>query len=499
MRTAGLAVVLLSVAVSRAAPRTRLPARAGARAALNVRGGGRKKVQSPAELATAHAVAKRSAVAEALGHASSALQHWVVAELLFVRHQVQEASTAVKDATIAGASASAAWARGTFVPGVKSGTLAAASGVANGARDAWSASERWTSKTLAPALAAAWLATRLLALSTMSAAALACTAAWLATRAWTLETFVPRVVEYARAYAASYRAKIVTVALLPALARAALASAGRGVAPAPWQLALAASWAANMIAVAVPGRYDGQAKGGKSGAKPPKLTALSANLFTPAGWAFAIWAPIFAGEALMMLLITSASAPVAPQLYALGRAVAPGWCAGIAAQVAWCWAFRPAVCGPTRLWAPAGLLGLGALGLGAAHSALRALALPPPAIGDALVRWPIVLHFGWLTAASLVNANNWLARRGTEVRVKAGVAAASVAAAVLAAALVVATTGDALYAFVVCWALAAVAADGGREARGVVDDKVLDRTRAIATGGAAVTAAGLLVKISQTC
>ena len=126
MRTAGLAVVLLSVAVSRAAPRTRLPARAGARAALNVRGGGRKKVQSPAELATAHAVAKRSAVAEALGHASSALQHWVVAELLFVRHQVQEASTAVKDATIAGASASAAWARGTFVPGVKSGTLAAA-------------------------------------------------------------------------------------------------------------------------------------------------------------------------------------------------------------------------------------------------------------------------------------------------------------------------------------------------------------------------------------
>merc|ERR1712185_371839 len=106
-----------------------------------------------------------------------------------------------------------------------------------------------------------------------------------------------------------------------------------------------------MIAVAVPGRYDGQAKGGKSGAKPPKLTALSANLFTPAGWAFAIWAPIFAGEALMMLLITSASAPVAPQLYALGRAVAPGWCAGIAAQVAWCWAFRPAVCGPTRLWA----------------------------------------------------------------------------------------------------------------------------------------------------
>ena len=196
----------------------------------------------------------------------------------------------------------------------------------------------------------------------------------------------------------------------------------------------------------------------------------------------------------MMLLITSVSASAAPQLYALGRAVAPGWCAGIAAQVAWCWAFRPAVSGPERLWLPAGLLGLGALGLGVAHSALRALALPPPALGDALVRWPIVLHFGWLTA-SLVNANNWLARRGTEVRVKAGVAAASGRRgrargrarrrddrrrAVRVRRVGVRTSRP------------TAAAARRRRPRP-------DRTRAIATGGAAVTAAGLLVKISQTC
>ena len=28
---------------------------------------------------------------------------------------------------------------------------------------------------------------------------------------------------------------------------------------------------------------------------------------------------------------------------------------------------------------------------------------------NALVRWPIALHFGWISAASLVNLNNWRA------------------------------------------------------------------------------------------
>ena len=51
-------------------------------------------------------------------------------------------------------------------------------------------------------------------------------------------------------------------------------------------------------------------------------------------------------------------------------------------------------------------------------------------LGNALVRWPVAPHFGWITAASLVNLHNWLARRGTPLRQKEAAVYASVAAAV---------------------------------------------------------------------
>ena len=60
---------------------------------------------------------------------------------------------------------------------------------------------------------------------------------------------------------------------------------------------LAVAWVGNNLAVRVPGRYDGRSLMEKE-ARP---TAETANLFTPSGWAFVIWAPIFLGEWLMML------------------------------------------------------------------------------------------------------------------------------------------------------------------------------------------------------
>lgn len=213
------------------------------------------------------------------------------------------------------------------------------------------------------------------------------------------------------------------------------------------------------------------------------------------------------GEAFMMVALTAGALgggsgvadAAAPTLAAVGRAVAPGWCAGTAAQVLWCGAFRPTVCGPKLLWIPAALLAATAAGLGTAHRALRSLpggrALPPSI--DALVRWPIVLHFGWITAASLVNWNNWLARRGTAVSVKAFVACASAALALGAAAFVYATTGDAVFAFVACWALSAVASDGAKDARGKVDAATLARVRSVVATCAAVAFVGLLVKIGE--
>tara|TARA_B100000795_G_C22594185_1_gene358648 strand:+ start:211 stop:516 length:306 start_codon:yes stop_codon:yes gene_type:complete len=97
----------------------------------------------------------------------------------------------------------------------------------------------------------------------------------------------------------------------------------------------------------------------------------------------------------MMLYLTNV-----PAAAALGAAAAPGWCAATAAQVAWCAAFRPSVCGPSTLWVPAALLAATGVGLGVSHRAIRAVG--HSGVANALVRWPVALHFGWITAASLV-------------------------------------------------------------------------------------------------
>ena len=251
-----------------------------------------------------------------------------------------------------------------------------------------------------------------------------------------------------------------------------------GAVPMRWQLALSAAWATNMLAVAIPGRYDG-----RSAMAADKPTAATANLFTPAGWAFIIWAPIFLGEWLMMLYLTNVPA-AAP----LGRAMAPGWIAAVSAQVGWCATFRPSVCGPATLWLPAALLAATGAGLSVAHRAVRSSggAAGLRGCANALVRWPVTLHFGWVVAASLVNGNNWLARSGSALSVREAAAYASVAAAVAVAAYVTATTRDPVFAAVIAWALAAVAADGASGARGLIADGRLDRIRNAARGGCAL-------------
>jgi len=249
--------------------------------------------------------------------------------------------------------------------------------------------------------------------------------------------------------------------------------------PQRWQVELAAAWVANNLAVRVPGRYDGQ-----TAMAAEKPTAATANLFTPSGWAFIIWAPIFMGEFLMMLYLTNVPAPSA-----VGAAIARGWVSAAVAQSAWCAAFRPSVCGPAALWLPALLLATTGGCLGVAHRALRATRHGP--LANALVRWPIVLHFGWICAAALVNLNNWLARIGAPLALKEATAYASVVAAVGVATYVTVTTRDPVFAAVIAWALAAVVSDGAKNARGLVDDAVLDRVRLAARLGCA--AAVLLV------
>jgi hypothetical protein len=83
-------------------------------------------------------------------------------------------------------------------------------------------------------------------------------------------------------------------------------------------------------------------------------------------------------------------------------------------------------------------------------------------VANALVRWPVALHFGWISAASLVNLNNWLARAAAPLRTRELFSLGSVATAVAAAAYVTYSTRDPIFAAVIAWALAAVASDGSR-------------------------------------
>uniref|UniRef100_A0A7S0Q3J2 Uncharacterized protein n=1 Tax=Coccolithus braarudii TaxID=221442 RepID=A0A7S0Q3J2_9EUKA len=244
--------------------------------------------------------------------------------------------------------------------------------------------------------------------------------------------------------------------------------------PAVWQVLLAAAWVMNNIAVVVPGRYDG-----RSVMTSEKPTAAGANLFTPAGYAFIIWAPIFLGEGLMMLYLTNVQTP-------LGAAVAPAWCAAALAQSCWCAAFRPSVCGPRLLWVPALLLASTGAALGVAHRAIRTANVG--ALANCLVRVPVTLHFGWITAAALVNANNYLARTVASVRAKEAAAHASSLAAVAAVAYVSHTTADHVFAGVIAWALGWVAVDGSRAARGLLPEAPLDRVQWSARIGGALAA-----------
>ena len=89
---------------------------------------------------------------------------------------------------------------------------------------------------------------------------------------------------------ASFVAKVLGFAVLPTLSKVAYDAASGDVLTLPegWQVAIAVAWSANMISVAAPGRYDGQSSAERA-KEAEEATALTANLFAPTGWAFAIW------------------------------------------------------------------------------------------------------------------------------------------------------------------------------------------------------------------
>jgi len=256
-----------------------------------------------------------------------------------------------------------------------------------------------------------------------------------------------------------------------------------------------AAFAANCVAVSVPGRIDGRqddamrrqgeldpskpsatgqggGSGGTSSSSSPSESAPLAEgsgrrttqeydatygpargrtLVSPSGWAFAIWGPIYIGEAAV---IAAQFIPGNGLEQVLPQMTAPFVAANIF-QSLWCASFRSSY--GTEGWTPyvsSAMLAGTAYSLSKVH----AVGCSAAAAGLGWYFLPLALHFGWTTAATLVNLNGSVAMNPSNS--DRAVAAVGHASAVAAAALGVGVTlvqSAPTYGFTVAWALAACA------------------------------------------
>lgn len=186
-----------------------------------------------------------------------------------------------------------------------------------------------------------------------------------------------------------------------------------------------AAFGLNCIAVSIPGRVDGEQdaamrSGNANPNKPaatlqsetqPLTTARSQEyddtyspsrgrtLISPSGWAFAIWGPIYLGEAAFVasqFIPQSGIASILPE-------VAGPFVAANLFQSLWCVAFRPNYKG----WAS--YISVGML----AGTAYSLSLVNTAASGLQGAEWwlmlPLTVHFGWTSAATLVNLNGSVA------------------------------------------------------------------------------------------
>jgi len=236
--------------------------------------------------------------------------------------------------------------------------------------------------------------------------------------------------------------------------------------PEGWRIVLAGSFALFFAFTSLPGRLD--TKLGR-----PKKEDM--RFFTPSGWAFAIWGPIFLLE--MVMAATAALAPaslVGPAGNAWLVQMAPNYAAAALHQVVWTMCFREWAM--KKLWIPATCLTLAAFGLFSAHGAIvRGLS-----VADSVSAWgyiaaavPVGLHFGWMCCAAVLSWNNVLNSVGAKrhVQMTAAIASCYGAAALLGGVSVM--RKDPLPALVGCWALYAVST-GHEVLRGAIDALAFD-------------------------
>jgi hypothetical protein len=247
----------------------------------------------------------------------------------------------------------------------------------------------------------------------------------------------------------------------------------------------------NTIATSMPGRIDGeqQAKEKELGTNKSKVeesesdSAMSMKdlspttgktLFAPSGWAFIIWAPIFAGE--MVLVVSQFFVPESSPVARLIQDVSLPFSVAQLFQCLWCASFRTPKYGKKLMFISTAMLSSTAYSLSNAHSAYTtspntasssssSSSYRSTTLEYCLFFLPITLHFGWTTAASLVNLNGAvlanLKEEGDDSiiatpKVMAGLGYASALAATALGIHVTESRNAPVYAGVIAWALAAV-------------------------------------------
>lgn len=242
----------------------------------------------------------------------------------------------------------------------------------------------------------------------------------------------------------------VTLAALPSLFPVGALSVGM------LQASNVLAFCTNVAAVSIPGRIDSEqdSRMRQGDLNPSSSTRLiSGNiddpvsrrnrmLLRPAGWAFAIWGPIYIGEAVFCAAQFADGTGLAATL----PDVTAAFVAANLYQALWCASFRPSFDQGWHKYISAAML---------AGTAFSLSTLP------ADLSWyfvPMVMHFGWTTAATLVNLNGSLAMSDSisDSKLVAAGHGSTVLGTILGAGLTLSGVTTPVYGLTVAWALAAV-------------------------------------------
>jgi len=182
------------------------------------------------------------------------------------------------------------------------------------------------------------------------------------------------------------------------------------------------------------------------------------TLVSPAPWAFAIWGVIYLGESIFCTagLFTAEKTQL---MSVLSVTTAPFVVANLM-QSLWCASFRPSYNQGWHKYISSFMLGGTAYSLSQVLNAVRVVTSGTAAVSIsrtlALYYVPMTIHFGWTTAATLVNINGSLAMADTVSDSK--VIMVGYASAVAGTALGVGITiinASPVYGLTLAWALAA--------------------------------------------